>query len=203
MPPPVLRVEIPKSDGGVRQLGIPTISDRLAQAAAKRYLEPLVEPHFHEDSYGYRPGRSALDAVARARQRYWRDNWVLDLDVSKFFDTLNHELVLRAVRWFTDCKWVLLYIERWLQADVQLQGGERLPRSIGAPQGGIISPLLANIFLHLAFDLWMKENFPAIHFERYADDIVVHCRSFKQLNWIKERIERKDGSCLLQRLTSA
>jgi RNA-directed DNA polymerase len=197
MPPPVLRVEIPKSDGGVRQLGIPTISDRIAQAVAKRYLEPLVEPHFHEDSYGYRPARSALDAVARARQRCWRDNWVLDLDVSKFFDTLDHKLVLRAVRRFTDCKWVLMYIERWLQADVQLQGGERLQRSIGAPQGGVISPLLANIFLHLAFDLWMKENFPAIHFERYADDIVVHCRSFKQLNWIRERIEQRLKLCKL------
>jgi RNA-directed DNA polymerase len=168
-PPPVLRVEIPKSDGGIRQLGIPTISDRIAQAAVKRYLEPQVEPVFHEDSYGYRPGRSALDAVARARQRCWRDNWVLDLDISKFFDTLDHGLVMRAVRRFTSCKWILLYIERWLKADVVLQDGTLLHRDTGTPQGGVISPLLANIFLHLGFDQWMKEHYPNIHFERYAD----------------------------------
>ena len=138
-PPPVLRVEIPKADGGVRELGIPTISDRVAQATVKRYLEPLVEPYFHSDSYGYRPGRSALDAVAKARQRCWRDDWVLDLDLSKFFDMLDHALVMRAVRRFTSCKWVLLNIERWLKADVQLQDGTRLPRCTGTPQGGVIT----------------------------------------------------------------
>lgn len=191
MPPPVLRVEIPKADGGVRQLGIPTIGDRIAQAVVKRYLEPLVEPSFHEDSYGYRPGRSALDAVAKARQRCWRDDWVLDLDISKFFDTLDHRLVLRAVRRFTTCKWVLLYIERWLRADVQGQDGTRHRRHTGTPQGGVISPLLANIFLHLSFDQWMKEQYPSIHFERYADDIVVHCRSRKQLEWIKRKLEQR------------
>ena len=136
-PPPVLRVEIPKADGGVRELGIPTISDRVAQATVKRYLEPLVEPYFHPDSYGYRPGRSALDAVAKARQRCWRDDWVLDLDLSKFFDMLDHSLVMRAVRRFTSCKWALLSIERWLKADVQLQDGTRLPRCTGTPQGGV------------------------------------------------------------------
>ena len=139
-PPPVLRVEIPKADGGVRELGIPTISDRVAQATVKRYLEPLVEPYFHPDSYGYRPGRSALDAVAKARQRCWRDDWVLDLDLSKFFDMLDHSLVMRAVRRFTSCKWALLSIERWLKADVQLQDGTRLPRCTGTPQGGVITP---------------------------------------------------------------
>ena len=136
-PPPVLRVEIPKSDGGVRELGIPTISDRVAQATVKRYLEPMVEPCFHSDSYGYRPGRSALDAVAKARQRCWRDDWVLDLDLSKFFDTLDHNLVMRAVRRFTSCKWVLLSIERWLKADVQLYDGTLQPRRTGTPQGGV------------------------------------------------------------------
>ncbi|ABK43644.1 RNA-directed DNA polymerase (Reverse transcriptase) [Magnetococcus marinus MC-1] len=179
------------------RLGIPTIGDRIAQAVVKRYLEPLVEPKFHEDSYGYRPNRSALDAVRQARQRCWRDDWVLDLDISKFFDKLDHALVMRAVKRFTDCKWVLLYIERWLKADVQLQDETILHREMGTPQGGVISPLLANIFLHLGFDQWMKENYPHIHFERYADDIVVHCRSLKQLQWIKKRIEQRLKLCKL------
>ena len=196
-PPSVLRVEIPKSNGGVRQLGIPTIGDRIAQAAVKRYLEPLVEPFFHEDSYGYRPGRSALDAIATARQRCWRDDWVLDLDISKFFDKLDHGLVIRAVKRFTTCKWVLLHIERWLKADVQLQDRTLLRRNEGTPQGGVISPLLANLFLHFGFDQWMKETYPAIHFERYADDIVVHCRSHQQLEWIKQRIEQRLKLCKL------
>lgn len=197
-PPPVLRVQIPKPGGGIRQLGIPTIGDRIAQAAVKRYLEPLVEPYFHEDSYGYRPGRSALDAVGKARQRCWRDNWVLDLDISKFFDTLDHGLVLRAVRRFTTCKWVLLYIERWLKADVVLPDGTLLKRDRGTPQGGVISPLLANIFLHLVFDQWMEKHYPNIHFERYADDIVVHCRSRKQLRMIHHRIESRLKQCRLR-----
>lgn len=196
-PPPVLRVDIPKQDGGIRQLGIPTIGDRIAQAAVKRYLEPQVEPAFHEDSYGYRPGRSALDALAKARQRCWRDNWVLDLDISKFFDTLDHGLVMRTVRRFTSCNWVLLYIERWLKADVVLRDGTLLHRDTGTPQGGVISPLLANIFLHLGFDQWMKERYPNIHFERYADDIVVHCRSRQQLEMIKQKIERRLKQCKL------
>jgi RNA-directed DNA polymerase len=168
-PPPVRRVGIPKT-GGVRYLGVPTVGDRIAQAVAKKYLEPLVEPSFHRDSHGYRPGKSALDAVEQTRRRCWKFDWVVDLDIRGFFDNLDHKLVLRAVRRFTNSRWLLLYVERWLKAAVQTEDGKISSRRKGTPQGGVISPLLANLFLHLAFDQWMATEYPQTRFARYADD---------------------------------
>ena len=142
-------------------MGIPTVADRIAQEVARRYLEPILEPVFHPDSYGYRPGKSAIDAVAQARERCWRYDWVLDLDIKGFFDSIDWELMLKAVRRHTDCPWVLLYVERWLKASVQMEDGSIVTRKAGTPQGGVISPLLANLFLHYAFDMWMAREFPA------------------------------------------
>ena len=197
-PPPVKRVNIEKRGGGFRPLGIPTVSDRIAQAVVKGYLEPELEKHFHPDSYGYRPGKSALDAVGVARERCWRYAWVLDLDIKSYFDTISHELLLRAVRKHTDCPWVLLYIERWLKAPVQLEDGTLEPRERGTPQGSVISPLLSNLFLHYTFDRWMARNYPDIPFERFADDALCHCASEARAKTLKEALEKRFDECGLQ-----
>jgi len=197
-PPPVKRVQIAKRDGGKRSLGIPTVADRIAQAVVKAYLEPELERHFHPDSYGYRPGKSALEAVGVARQRCWQHAWVLDLDIRAFFDSISHELLLRAVRKHTDCAWVLLYIERWLKAPVQLEDGTLEPREKGSPQGSVISPLLANLFLHWTFDRWMAKHHPNIPFERFADDILCHCDSEPQAQNLKEALQKRFAECGLE-----
>ncbi len=191
-PPPVRAVEIPKAGGkGVRVLGVPTVSDRIAQTVVRSYLEPEVEPLFHPDSYGYRPGRSALDAVASCRQRCWRRDWVVDLDIRAFFDSIPWDLMLKAVSKHTDLRWVLLYVERWLKAPLQMGDGTVVQRDRGTPQGSAISPLLANLFLHYAFDTWLTREFPGVSFERYADDAVVHCASKTQAQCVLRAIAER------------
>jgi RNA-directed DNA polymerase len=180
-PPPVRAVEVPKPHGGgTRMLGVPCVSDRVAQTVVARRLEPRVEAIFHPDSYGYRPGRSAVDAVEVCRRRCWKRDWVIDLDIQKFFDTVPWGLVVRAVEANTDLPWVVLYVKRWLRAPVQQVDGTMLMRDRGTAQGSSISPTLANLFLHYAFDAWMDREFPGVQFERYSDDAVVHCVSQRQ-----------------------
>ncbi len=195
MPPPVLRVEIPKGDGGTRALGIPTVTDRIAQMVVKQRIEPELEKHFHPNSYGYRPHKSALEAVALTRQRCWKRAWVLDMDIKGFFDEINHDLLMRAVNKHVPEKWMKLYIERWLKAPIQHREEPPESRDKGTPQGGVISPLLANLYLHYVFDTWVEKHWTGIQFERYADDIVCHCTSEQEAQQLKIQLEQRFNDC--------
>jgi RNA-directed DNA polymerase len=197
-PQPVRQVEIAKRDGGIRTLGIPTLLDRIAQEVVKHHLEKQVEPLFHNSSFGYRPGRSCHDAVAQAERNSFNHDFVIDIDIKGFFDSINHELMMKAVRHYCSDKWVLLYVERWLTAGIIRKDGEALKTVMGTPQGGVISPLLANIFLHVVFDKWMEKEHPEKPFERYADDIVVHCKTEKQAKFVMAAIKERLTFCKLQ-----
>jgi len=191
-PPPVRAVEIPKPHGGgVRVLGVPTIADRVAQTTVAMFLEPMVEPRFHTDSYGYRPSKSAHDALEACRVRCWKYDWVIDLDVQKFFDEVPWDLTIRAVQSVTDSPWVLLYVRRWLVAPLKHPDGTLEQRTRGTPQGSAVSPVLANLFMHYAFDTWMVREFPACPFERYADDAIVHCVSRREAEVVLARLTKR------------
>jgi RNA-directed DNA polymerase len=199
LPGPVRAVEIPKDHGaGVRVLGVPNVADRVAQTAAAMLLEEKLEPTFHPNSYGYRPGCSAHDALAVARKRCWRQDWVVDLDIRAFFDSVPHDLLLKAVAHHTAERWVLLYIERWLTAPMKMPDGTVVARDKGTPQGSPISPLLANLFMHYAFDTWMVREFPGCPFERYADDIVAHCDTEEQARHLRDLIADRLGALGLE-----
>ena len=197
-PPPVKAEEIPKKNGGKRILGIPTVGDRVAQMVAKMYFEPMVEPHFHQDSYAYRPKKSPIDAVTVTRQRCWTYDWLIELDIKGLFDNIDHGLLMRAVKRHTNCKWLLLYIERWLKAPFQKRDGQLLERETGTPQGGVISPVLANLFLHYVFDKWMARKRPQNPFARYADDGVIHCRSKEEAEELLEQLTKRFNECELE-----
>lgn len=197
-PSPVLAVKIPKKNGGTRTLGIPTISDRIAQMTARMYLEPKVEPIFHKDSYGYRPNKSAIDAIGKVRERCWKYDYVIELDIKGLFDNIDHELLMKAVELHTDEKWLKLYIRRWLKTPFATKEGMLTERKSGTPQGGVISPVLANIFLHYAFDVWMERNYPIAPFARYADDAIIHCKSEKEAKEIKEALNQRMKQCKLE-----
>ena len=197
-PPAVKAVSIRKKSGGIRTLGVPTVSDRIAQTVVKLVLEPILEPVFDENSFGYRPGRSALDAIAVTRKRCWYYDWVVEFDIRGLFDNIRHDLLMKALRYHCDCRWVLLYIERWLKAPLRKQDGSLEARHKGTPQGAVVSPLLANLFLHYTFDAWIRRAIPGIPFCRYADDGLLHCRSSYQAEYVMRRISERFRQCGLE-----
>ena len=196
-PMPVKEVIIKKKQGGERKLGIPTLLDRIAQQVVKTHLEPIVEPHFHNSSFGYRPSRSSHQAVAQAQRNTFNHDFVIDLDIKSFFDTIDHDLLMKAVRFYCKDRWALLYVERWLKSGIVQQDGNQIDRLTGTPQGGVISPLLANIFMHISFDKWMEINHSEKPFERYADDVVVHCKTEKQAKFVLYQISQRLSKCNL------
>ena len=197
-PPPVKAVPIPKKSGGERILGVPAVVDRIAQTIVTLAFEPMVEPYFLADSYGYRPNKSALDAVGVTRQRCWQYDWVLEFDIVGLFDNLPRDLLMKAVRKHTDCGWILLYIERWLAAPMQLLDGTLLGRIAGTSQGGVASPVLSNLFMHYAFDRWMQSNYPRIPWCRYADDGLLHCKTEQEAKNMLELLTKRFAECGLQ-----
>ncbi|KTL61778.1 group II intron reverse transcriptase/maturase [Photorhabdus laumondii subsp. laumondii] len=196
-PSPVKGVAIPKKSGGERLLGIPTVADRVAQRVVRLHFEPLVEPHFLPDSYGYRPNKSAIDAIRVTRQRCWQQDWVLEFDIKGLFDNIPHDLLMKSVRKHTNSPWICLYIERWLTAPMKCHG-EVLFREKGTPQGGVISPVLANLFLHYVFDKWMQKHHPRLKWCRYADEGLVHCQNEAQAREIRKILERRFSECGLE-----
>jgi RNA-directed DNA polymerase len=198
MPPAVRGVEIPKKQGGTRLLGVPTVSDRIAQMTIKLMFEPLVEPCFLDDSYGYRPNKSALDAVGVTRKRCWQYDWVIEFDIKGLFDNIDHELLMKAVRHHTDNKCILLYIQRWITTPIELPDGAMKIRTSGTPQGGVISPVLSNLFLHYVFDIWVTRKYPYIKWCRYADDGLIHCRTQAQAELILQQLEQRFRNCELE-----